>query len=251
MSLLHDARVVLLAHAHPDDETISTGALILELVERGMRVVLLTATRGEQGEVVPALRSAVEADEQSLERIRVRELDSAIERLGISEAYLLGAPPARAAGLPARRYEDSGMRWIRPGLAGPATDVATERAAYALSNAPLNEVVDDVRALIEFVRPDLVLSYDDNGGYGHPDHRRIRDAALRAATASTVTFAEFVSAEAPDLEWLELRRHLAGVQNALRSHATQLSVDGEHIVHSGGQREAITTSIGLRQVTQA
>lgn len=245
MSLLNDARVVLFVHAHPDDETISTGALILELVERGIRVALLTATRGERGEVVPGLRQQLGTDEASLTHAREAELARAVESLGVAEAYVLGAPPARAAGRQPRRYRDSGMRWIREGLAGPAADVPAD----ALSAAPLDEIVGDLRSLIDAVKPDLVVSYDDNGGYGHPDHRTIRKAALRAADASNVTFAELVSTPEPDAEWLELSGHLPGLQHALGSHASQLTVDGADIVHSGGQREAIITSVGLRRVT--
>lgn len=245
MSLLNDARVVLFVHAHPDDETISTGALILELVERGIRVVLVTATRGERGEVVAGLRQQLGTDERSLTRTRDHELALALERLGVSEAYLLGTPPARAAGGQPRRYRDSGMRWIREGLAGPAPDVPAD----ALSVAPRDEIIEDLRSLIDVVRPSLVVSYDDNGGYGHPDHRTIREAALRAATASTVPFAELVSSPEPDADWLELSRHLPALQHALRSHASQLTVDGTDIVHSGGQREPIVTSVGLRRIT--
>lgn len=244
-SLLDAARTVLFVHAHPDDETLATGALILELVARGIRVALVTATRGERGEVVPALRDVIGADECALTRTREQELRCAVERLGVSQAYLLGRAPARASGRPERRYEDSGMRWIRPGLAGPAPDVSP----LALSAAPLEEVVDDLRSLIATVEPDLVISYDDNGGYGHPDHVRVRDAARRAAAATGVAFAELLTEPEPDAEWLELGRHLPALREALHCHATQLTVDGEHVIHSGGQREPIVTSVGLRLVT--
>jgi N-acetyl-1-D-myo-inositol-2-amino-2-deoxy-alpha-D-glucopyranoside deacetylase len=243
--LLDSARTVLLVHAHPDDETLATGALILELVARGIRVTLVTATRGERGEVVPALRDVIGADERALARRREQELRCAGKRLGVSQAYLLGRAPARASRRPERRYEDSGMRWIRPGLAGPAPDVSPQ----ALSAAPLEEVVDDLRSLIVTVEPELVISYDDNGGYGHPDHVRVRDAARRGAAGAGVAFAELVSEPKPDAEWLELGRHLPTLQEALRCHASQLTVDGEHVIHSGGQREPIVTSVALRLVT--
>lgn len=245
MSVLHGVRTVLLVHAHPDDETLATGALIIELRARDIQVALVTATRGERGEVVAALRDSIGADERLLTRIRAQELRGAVERLGVTKAYLLGEPPARTPGLPVRRYRDSGMRWIRPGLAGPASDVPGD----ALSVASLDEVVGDLRSLIAVVGPDLVISYDDNGGYGHPDHRRIRDAACRATAASGVAFAELVPTPQPDAEWLELGGHLPGVRHALRSHATQVAVDGNDVIHSGGQREPIATSVGLRLVS--
>lgn len=242
MSLLGGVRAVLLVHAHPDDETLATGALILELVARGIRVALVTATRGERGEVVAELRNVIAGDEPSLTRTREDELRRAVDRLGVSEAYLLGRPPACRPGCSPHRYRDSGMRWIRPGLAGPESDVP----ANALSAVPLDEVVDDLRSLIAVVTPDLVISYDDNGGYGHPDHLRMRDAARCAAATSGVAFAELVSTPEPDAEWLELGAHLRGVREALRAHASQLTVDGADVVHSGGQREPIVTSVGLR-----
>lgn len=244
--VLADVRTVLLVHAHPDDETLATGALILELRARGIRVALVTATRGERGEVVAALRDSIDADERSLTRTREQELRGAVERLGVSQAYLLGEPPARAPGLPRRRYRDSGMRWVRPGLAGPASDVPHD----ALSVAPVDEVVDDLRSVIAVVGPDLVVSYDDNGGYGHPDHRSIRDAARRAASACHLPFAELVPTPRPGAEWLELGRHLPGVRHALQSHASQVTVDGDDVIHSGGQREPIATSVGLRVVRE-
>jgi len=250
VSILDGIETVLFAHAHPDDETISSGALIAEMVARGIRVVLLTATRGEQGEVVPArraeLRAAIGADPAhdpaAFARLREGELREASALLGVSAGYLLGTAPARAPGLPDRRYRDSGMRWIREGLAGAAADVPPD----ALSVQPLEEVTADVRALIDTVQPQLVIGYDDTGGYGHPDHRRIREAALAAAAFAGVPFAELLAEPGPDAEWFSLEQHLAVVQRALRSHASQVSVDGDHLIHSGGQREKIPTSVGLR-----
>jgi N-acetyl-1-D-myo-inositol-2-amino-2-deoxy-alpha-D-glucopyranoside deacetylase len=244
VSLLCDVRFVLFAHAHPDDETISSGSLILELVARGIRVALLTATRGEQGEVVPARRGLIR-DAESLTRVREAELRDAAQSLGVSSTYLLGAPPARAGALAPRRYRDSGMRWIRPGLAGPVPDVPPD----ALCAAPLPEVVADVGALLQTVRPDLVISYDDNGGYGHPDHRRIRAAAERAAAERGLSFAELVLHDSSGVEWFETPNRLAEVRSALACHSSQLTVDGDEIVHSGGQREPIRTSVGLRRLS--
>ncbi|WP_166789621.1 PIG-L deacetylase family protein [Cryobacterium fucosi] len=241
MSLLDLGASVLLVHAHPDDETISTGALIAEMIERGIRVSLLTASRGERGEVVPGPLSGLEGT-AALTTAREEELQRAAAALGVSERFWLGEPPARAAGLAPRRYRDSGMTWIRPGLAGPADDVDDD----ALAIAPLHEVVADVAALILALRPALVISYDSGGGYGHPDHVRTHVAALAACGIVGTPLAEILHDRADDGEWFALDRHLATVTAALRCHASQLTVDGSDIVHSGGQREPITTSIGLR-----
>jgi N-acetyl-1-D-myo-inositol-2-amino-2-deoxy-alpha-D-glucopyranoside deacetylase len=234
---------VLFAHAHPDDETLASGGLIAELVARGVRVTVLTASRGERGEIVAgALPASTDAD--ALTRAREVQLSGAIAALGVSAQYWLGETPARAAGLPPRRYRDSGMTWIRPGLAGPAADADAD----ALSVAPLIEVVDDVAELLAVERPSLVISYDSGGGYGHPDHVRIRDAALAASALLEIPFAELLEAPAADAEWFSLTGHLGVVTAALRCHASQLTVVGTEVVHSGGQREPIGTDVGLRLV---
>lgn len=241
MSILDGLASVLFVHAHPDDETISTGALIAELVARGTRVTLLTASRGERGEVVPGPLSVLEGTAE-LTSHREQELQCATDALGVAERYWLGTPPARAAGLAPRVYRDSGMQWIQPGVAGPAADSGPD----ALTTAPLAEVVADVAALIEQLRPSLVISYDDEGGYGHPDHVRVHEATIAASRELGVPFAETLHAPVTDTEWFVLDAHLGTVTRALSCHASQLTVDGTHIVHSGGQREPIVTSVGLR-----
>jgi len=241
MSLFDTCSRVLFVHAHPDDETISTGALIAELVARGIRVALLTATRGERGEVVPGPLSALEGT-IALSAERELELVRAARALGIADRFWLGLAPARRASLPSRHYLDSGMTWIRPGLAGPATDVEDE----ALVRAPFAEMTDDIRALIAYLRPSLVISYDHGGGYGHPDHVRVHEATLAAAQSTNTPFAEIVHDSDAAAEWFELDQHRGTVIAALRHHASQLTVDGRDLVHSGGQREAITTAVGLR-----
>jgi len=237
-------RSVLFVHAHPDDESLSSAGLILWLVDRGIRVELLTATRGERGEVVPALRREAGGDADALTRIRIAELQRAVRSLGITHAYFLGEPPARAEGLPARVYRDSGMRWVTPTLAGPVDDAPTD----ALTVASDAEVTADVLALIRHLSPDLVVSYDDRGGYGHPDHRRIRHAALGASRAAGVRFAELVPADADGAFVVDASDRLPEIADALRAHATQLTVDGSDVVHSGGQREPIRTIYGARPV---
>lgn len=244
-------RTVLFAHAHPDDETLSSGGLIRELVSQGIRVDLLTATRGERGEVVPELRHefevASEIDSEALTARRMDELSNATRTLGIHDVLFLGEPPARAGGLTPRRYLDSGMRWITPTLAGPSDDVPPE----SLTAAPVADVVADVTAAIAHVAPDLVISYDDQGGYGHPDHRRIRETALAAARSAGVPFAELVDGDSEGAWRVDATGRLSEIQQALRAHATQLTVDGAEVVHSGGQREPIRTVYGVRLVPPA
>jgi N-acetyl-1-D-myo-inositol-2-amino-2-deoxy-alpha-D-glucopyranoside deacetylase len=241
VSILDDVRSVLFVHAHPDDETLATGALIAELVDRGVRVQLVTATRGERGEVVEGVL-AHDVDPLTLSTIREAELSSACDILGVSERYWLGTVPARAEGLAERRYRDSGMSWVRPGLAGPSADVTSD----ALVSAPLDEVTADLIALIDATAPSLVVGYDDAGGYGHPDHVRMHDATVAACRVTATPLAEIVAERGDDVEWFELGGRLAVVSAALEAHATQVRVEGADVIHSGGQRHAIPTSLGLR-----
>ncbi|MFV0534191.1 MAG: PIG-L family deacetylase [Cumulibacter sp.] len=243
MSILDGVRRVLFVHAHPDDETIATGALIAELVSRGVEVGVLTATRGEMGEVVEGpLQHLAGTDE--LRQVRANELRAALHALQVTWHAYLGEPPARARGLAARSYHDSGMRWIRPGLAGPDENVSAD----ALTSADLDEVADDIAASISAYTPDLVITYDEGGGYGHPDHIACYEGTRRAIAVTGTRLAVVITDEdaATDAERVDGAHHLKSLTEALRAHATQVRVDGADIVHSGGQREPIVTHVLLR-----
>lgn len=239
-----DLRTVLFAHAHPDDETLASGALIAWLSQHGVACHLLTATRGERGEVVPGSSTATEGSAE-LEAVREQELARAVSALGMAGHTYLGAPPARADGLAPRRYRDSGMQWVRPGLAGPADE--SDTASFTAADPA--EAVADLTALVRSLRPDVVVSYESDGGYGHPDHVRMHEVAIAAASQAGVRFAEIVtSPEGVDeaTTWYDLEHELPTVVRALRCHATQVTVDGDEVVHVGGQREPILTAMGLR-----
>lgn len=249
-----DAGSVLFLHAHPDDETIATGGTIARLVETGCRVTVLTATRGERGEVVPGVGPVGPSPEQLVE-LRLAELGAALRELGVTHHQLLGTPPARAAGAEPRRYTDSGMQWGAGGWAVPADDVSDG----ALSLADDDELVADLLAAIAAAAPDLVVGYDERGGYGHPDHVAVHRAGRAAAARAGITFAEVLPGpdegeHTPDSRQRldELLRDGGGVVRvdvtgqrervlaALRCHASQLEhVAADHIVHVGGQRQEL------------
>ncbi|MGO2659953.1 MAG: PIG-L family deacetylase [Mycetocola reblochoni] len=246
------SRGVLVLNAHPDDETLSSGPLIAWLGERGVAVSLVTATRGERGEIVTGHADAVAAS-GGLRAHRQHELDLACAALGIRRRFVLGTPPARAAGLPPRAYSDSGMRWLRPGLAGPAADVTAD----ALTAGDEDEQVADLLALIELLRPGLLVGDDEAGGYGHPDHRRchrllraasahsgVAAAAVGPAPGSAVAGTSDTSGHSGSV--LVTPDDDGAIRAALRAHASQLTLDGNEVVHSGGQREPITTTAALR-----
>lgn len=249
MSLLRVLGPVVVAHAHPDDETLATGALLAEWVATGVDVHVVTATRGERGEL---MRGVVAGDPGSAAFVarREAELADALVALGVHHHAFLGAPPARAAGAAPRIYEDSGMEWVTDDVAGPASDVGPN----AFTSGPLEEPVEDLLALLEAIGPSVVVSYDATGGYGHPDHVRMHEVTRAAAQRFGIRMLEVlppgrpVTGDASAVEWTDLSARLGTVQVALRAHATQVRVDGADVVHVGGQREPIVTRIGLREV---
>ncbi|GAA4412087.1 N-acetyl-1-D-myo-inositol-2-amino-2-deoxy-alpha-D -glucopyranoside deacetylase [Fodinibacter luteus] len=156
---------LLFVHAHPDDETLATGVAIAHHAARGDEVHVLTCTLGEEGEVIPAHLAHLEgAPGDPLAEHRRAELRGAMEVLGVTH-HLLGA--TGPGGAPA--YRDSGM-------AGSAA--AGHPRAWAA--ADLDEAASAVGAVLDAVHPDVVVTYDATGGYGHPDHVRTHEATCRA-----------------------------------------------------------------------
>lgn len=253
--LLESAQTVLVVHAHPDDESLSTGALLAELVAAGTRVVLVTATRGEEGEIVP---DAIDpGDPRPLEEIRETEIAAATSALGISERHWLGTAPALAPDTAPRRYRDSGMQWVREGLAGPSETAGAD----SFSLRPLDQGVDDLVALIHKVRPAAVISYDDEGTYGHPDHVRAHQVTAAASARTGTPMLEVASGVPNPVEgaeeqstrfsWREHPGTVKTVHRAVDSYRTQLTVvgvgpEGIAIRHVGGQDDLITPRTGLR-----
>lgn len=233
---------VLFVHAHPDDETIATGGTLAALAAAGRDPLLVTLTRGERGEATGDF-AALQGTE-ALAAHRETELAAALAALGVRRHAFLGSPPARAAGLGPRVYEDSGMRWGPDGLAVAADDAPEQ----ALTRVPAVEALNDLLALADEWEAEAIVSYDPIGGYGHPDHVFAHRAARAVAHGLELPFWEIATAppgaaetfEAHDVEpWYE--RKIA----ALRAHATQLTVEddadgvGHEIVHVGGQRQPI------------
>lgn len=239
-------------HAHPDDETISTGGTIASLLDRGAAVTLVTCTRGELGEVVPAELQHLAGD--ALGEYRETELATAMDALGLTDYRFLGSEAAHAFDVAPHRYRDSGMQW---GLNGPeplaaptaephgevseSLDANAGQATVSLTDASLDAVIADLCAVIDDVEPTAVVSYDSGGGYGHPDHVRTHDAASSAALIMDVPFYTIVPVgqEAAEDIYVDVREVMERKKTALRAYSTQLTVDGNVIVHSGGQVEQI------------
>ena len=146
---------LMTVHAHPDDETIGTGGTMAKAVADGKRVVLITGTRGEMGEIVVPDMDTPE-NHRRLGEIRAGELERAMGRLGVTEWENLG-------------YHDSDMMG-RPGNLDPRT----------FWQADLDEAARRLTWFIRRYQPDVVTTYNDFGGYGHPDHIRTHDVTVRA-----------------------------------------------------------------------
>ncbi len=155
------ARRVLFVHAHPDDETIGTGATMARYAARGTHVTLVTCTLGEEGEIhLPELASLAAGEADQLGGYRLVELQRACAALGVTDHRFLGA---------AGRYRDSGM------MDTPAND-----HPRAFWRADLDAAARDLLDVIREVRPQVVATYDEIGGYGHPDHIQAHRVTMRA-----------------------------------------------------------------------
>ncbi|GAA2744781.1 N-acetyl-1-D-myo-inositol-2-amino-2-deoxy-alpha-D -glucopyranoside deacetylase [Terrabacter aerolatus] len=157
---------LLFVHAHPDDETLTCGVAMAHHVARGDEVHVLTCTLGEEGEVIPPGLAHLEGDpDDRLGPYRHGELRRALDRLGVV-MHVLGADPDRGR---LSRYRDSGM------VGSPA---AARPEAFAA--ADLDEAGGLVADLVRRLRVDVVVTYDEHGGYGHPDHIQTHRVTRRA-----------------------------------------------------------------------
>jgi N-acetyl-1-D-myo-inositol-2-amino-2-deoxy-alpha-D-glucopyranoside deacetylase len=165
---------LLLVHAHPDDESIGQGATMARYVAEGTGVTLVTCTGGEMGEIlVPEMEHMAADKDDTLADQRKIELDNAMKALGVTDYRYLGG---------FKRYRDSGMQWHADGHAVPADDVHEN----AFWNADLTEAASHLVEVIREVRPQVLVTYDDFGGYGHPDHIQAHRVATYAAALAAV-----------------------------------------------------------------
>jgi N-acetyl-1-D-myo-inositol-2-amino-2-deoxy-alpha-D-glucopyranoside deacetylase len=204
-------RRLLLVHAHPDDESIGTGATMARYAAEGARVTLVTCTLGELGEVIPPpLAHLADGDGARLGEYRIGELAAACAELGVTDHRFLGGPG---------RWRDSGMM----GTAGNDDPRCFWRADVDQAAHALLDVIREVR-------PQVLVTYDANGCYGHPDHIQAHRVARRAfEQAGDVGPAKFYATAAPDYAPLtteiDATAYLGRKLAAMRAHATQITVD--------------------------
>ncbi len=160
-------RRLLLVHAHPDDESIGTGATMAKYVAEGAQVTLVTCTLGDEGEIlVPDLAHLAAHDQDKLAGHRLEELAQAMARLGVTDYRILGGIGA---------YRDSGMIGTAP-----------NQRADCFWQADLLEAAKHLVRIIRETKPQVLVTYDDFGGYGHPDHIQAHRVATYAASLAAV-----------------------------------------------------------------
>ena len=199
---------LLMVHAHPDDETTTTGATAALYAAETIDVHLVTCTRGERGEILdPEVQCAVDAvvdRHEALGELRARELAGAVDKLGIKGSRFLGG---------AGRWWDSGMAG-EDGNDDPRSLVAGD----------FGEQVEALAAVIREVRPQVLVTYDSRGGHGHPDHIRAHELSLAAVDRVAEAAAEDADTEA----WSVAKVYAAVVPlSILRSVARRLGPGGD------------------------
>ena len=246
---------VLLVHAHPDDETINNGATMAMYAALGASVTLVTCTRGEEGEVlIPELAHLAASATDFLGQHRITELALAMKELGVTDHRFLGEG--------VKLYRDSGMMGTEP---NNRPDVFWQ--------ADLDEAADLLVRVIDEVKPHVLITYDEFGGYGHPDHIQAHRVAMRAAEKSEWDIpkiywnvmpvsviqegidamkgidSDFWGAEkAEDLPFakddsfvhalVDGNAYVDKKMNAMKAHSTQIAVDGPFF--------ALSNNVGLQ-----
>ncbi|MDN5897007.1 MAG: N-acetyl-1-D-myo-inositol-2-amino-2-deoxy-alpha-D-glucopyranoside deacetylase [Nocardioides sp.] len=169
-----DDQRLLLVHAHPDDESIGQGATMAKYAAEGRGVTLVTCTAGEMGEIlVPELEHLAADKDDHLGEHRRGELTNAMKALGVTDHRFLGG---------FGRFRDSGMKWHESGHAVPADTIHDNAFWYA----DLTEAADLLVEIIREVKPQVLVTYDQFGGYGHPDHIQAHRVAMYAAQLAAV-----------------------------------------------------------------
>ena len=198
-------------HAHPDDESIGTGATMAKYAAEGARVTLVTCTLGEHGEIIPPSLAHLAAEsEDRLGEYRIGELAAACAELGVTDHRFLGGPG---------RWRDSGMM---------GTDANDDPRCFW--RADVSQAADALLAVIRDVRPQVLVTYDANGFYGHPDHIQAHRVACRAfQQAADLGLAKFYATAGPEsgavTTEIDATAYLDRKLAAMRAHATQIAVD--------------------------
>ena len=246
---------MLLVHAHPDDETINNGATMAMYADLGAEVTLITCTRGEEGEVlIPELAHLAANQNDALGPHREIELADAMRALGVSDHRFLGTESLK--------FRDSGMMGTEP---NNRPDVFWQ--------AQVDSAADLLVTVIDEIKPHVLITYDEFGGYGHPDHIQAHRVAMRASEKSEWQIpkiywnvmpksviqsgidamkkvgSDFMGVESADElpfakddsfvhALIDGNKYVDKKMDAMRAHATQISVDGPFF--------ALSDNVGLQ-----
>jgi LmbE family N-acetylglucosaminyl deacetylase len=212
---------MMAVHAHPDDEASSTGGVLATYSAQGIRTVVVTCTNGEFGDGPAGVKPGANGhDEQAVAHQRLAELRESAAILGVSDLELLG-------------YHDSGM-----------PDWDYKDRADAFCNVPEGDVAARISGLMEKYRPQVLITYDDQGPYQHPDHVHASRAAQAAFAASGLAAKLYLTAMRRS-DWRK-------IWEALRELGEEVpdfeDMDAEARRQAAESEQRITTSIDIRPV---
>ncbi|HEY7263521.1 MAG TPA: PIG-L family deacetylase [Trebonia sp.] len=216
-----DPLTLMAVHAHPDDEA-SGGGILAAYADQGIRTIVVTCTNGEFGDAPGGIKPGQPGhDPEAVARLRLAELEESVRILKVSDLETLG-------------YHDSGM-----------PDWEYKDSPGAFWNVPLADVADRISALIVKYRPQVLVTYDDQGAYQHPDHVHASRAAQAAATATGIPAKVYLSAMR-STTWMKIWEALraAGVE------VPEWEEDEERTRRALESEERITTTIDIRPVLE-
>ncbi|HEX3388590.1 MAG TPA: PIG-L family deacetylase [Streptosporangiaceae bacterium] len=216
-----DNLTLMAVHAHPDDEASSTGGVLARYSAEGIRTVVVTCTNGELGDAPGGVKPGTDGhDEQEVAEIRLAELRESAKHLGVTDLELLG-------------YHDSGM-----------VEWEYKSRPDAFCNVPLDVVAARIGGLIERYQPQVVVTYDPDGAYQHPDHVHASRAAIEAVALTGIP-AKLYLAVMPISKWREMF-------DALKESGAEVPDDREFSPEMIQQMEdaerRITTTVDIRPV---
>jgi LmbE family N-acetylglucosaminyl deacetylase len=210
---------LMAVHAHPDDEA-SGGGILARYSDEGVRTIVVTCTNGEYGDAPGGIKPGQEGhDPEKVAQLRLAELRESVRILGVSDVETLG-------------YRDSGM---------PDWDYKDRPDAF--SNIPIEVVADRIGVLLTKYRPDVLVTYDDQGAYQHPDHVHASLSAQAAAAATGIPAKVYLSTMRGS-SWRK-------IWDALRAAGEQVpdwDVDEERVRRAAEAEKRITTTIDIRPV---
>jgi N-acetyl-1-D-myo-inositol-2-amino-2-deoxy-alpha-D-glucopyranoside deacetylase len=225
-------RRLLLVHAHPDDESIGTGATMAKYAAEGAAVTLVTCTLGELGEVIPPdLAHLAAGADGGLGQYRIAELAAACAALGVTDHRYLGGEG---------RWRDSGM------MGTPSND-----APGSFWQADVEEAAAELLKIVHEVRPQVMVTYDANGFYGHPDHIQAHRVAWRAFELADGLVSKFYATAVPRSVLARAIEQMRGQPSGGAGGTDFTQVDSVDELPFGTPDEQVTTEIDATAYLEA